>query len=80
MARTEIGRHLATDTRVCAGRLIFRGTRIRVADVLELLDSGCSVDEVSGQYRGLISAAAIREAQTLTRRGVVREIPPRHAA
>jgi len=37
MARVEIGRHLATDTRVCGGRLIFKGTRILVSDVLEAL-------------------------------------------
>lgn len=80
MARTEIGRHLATDTRVCAGRLIFRGTRIRVADVLELLDAGYNVEAASRQYRGAVSLAAIREAQALIRRGVIREIPPRRAA
>jgi uncharacterized protein (DUF433 family) len=28
MARIEIGKHLAADTRVCRGRLIFKGTRI----------------------------------------------------
>jgi len=65
---------------VCAGRLIFRGTRIRVADVLALLDSGYGIEEASQQYRGAVSAEAIREARALIRRGVVREIPPRRAA
>ncbi|MGH9847616.1 MAG: DUF433 domain-containing protein, partial [Blastocatellia bacterium] len=36
MARIEIGKYLAVDTRICGGRLIIRGTRIMVADVLSL--------------------------------------------
>jgi len=36
MARIEIGKHLAADSRVCGGRLIFKGTRILVSDALEL--------------------------------------------
>ena len=28
MARVEIGRYLAIDTRVCGGRLVFKGTRV----------------------------------------------------
>ncbi len=40
MARIEIGKHLAADTRVCNGRLIFRGTRILVSDAVELTKAG----------------------------------------
>jgi uncharacterized protein (DUF433 family) len=80
MARIEIGRFLASDSRVCGGRLIFRGTRILVADALELLEAGYSVEETARQYRGLISAAVVREAARLTRRGIVREIVTRPAA
>jgi uncharacterized protein (DUF433 family) len=77
MARVEIGRHLATDTRICGGRLFFRGTRILVSDALELLEGGYSPEQVARQYHGLIEPAAVREASSLTRRGVVREVPPR---
>ncbi len=79
MARLEIGKCLATDTRVCAGRLIFRGTRILVADALELLAAGYTADEVARQYGGRITAAAVREAARLTSRGVVREVVRRAA-
>lgn len=34
MARIEIGKYLASDSRVCGGRLIFKGSRIKVADAL----------------------------------------------
>lgn len=80
MARLEIGKYLATDTRVCCGRLIFRGTRIWVADALELLAAGYAVDEVARQYGERITAAAVREAVRLTSRRVVREVTVRPAA
>jgi uncharacterized protein (DUF433 family) len=77
MARVEIGKHLATDTRICAGRLVFRGTRILVSDALELLEAGYSPERVAREYRGLVKLAAVREAQSLTRSGVVREVLPK---
>jgi len=55
MARIEIGKYLAADTRVCGGRLILRGSRILVSDVLELTHSGYSPTAISRQYRGIIS-------------------------
>lgn len=80
MARLEIGKHLATDTRVCGGRLIFRGTRIPVADAIELLNAGYSAADVAKQYRKIISAEAVREADSLTRRGLVKEVLAKTAA
>ena len=73
MARIEIGKHLATDSRVCGGRLIFKGTRILVSDAIELSEAGYSSDAVARQYRGAITARAVREALNLIRRGIVRE-------
>ena len=67
MARIEIGKFLASDSRVCGGRLIFRGTRILVADALELLDAGYSAEETVRQYHHLVSPPAVREAARLTR-------------
>ena len=80
MARLEIGKHLAADSRVCGGRLIFRGTRVLVADALELLAAGYTPEGLVGQYPGVLTAEAVREAVTLTRRGVIREIVSRRAA
>jgi len=73
MARIEIGKHLAADTRVCAGRLIFKGTRILVADALELTKAGYTPEAIAREYRGVISAKGVREALALTRRGIIRE-------
>ena len=80
MARIEIGKHLATDSRVCGGRLIVKGSRVLVSDVLELVRAGHSPEAVARQYRGIISAEAVREAVSLTRRGVVKEIVAKKTA
>jgi uncharacterized protein (DUF433 family) len=77
MSRVEIGRHLATDTRVCGGRLIFKGTRILVSDVLELLRADLTPEQIAREYQGLISPEAIHEAYTFNRKGIVREILPK---
>jgi uncharacterized protein (DUF433 family) len=73
MARIEIGKYLASDTRVCAGRLIFKGTRILVADAIELSQAGYAADDIAKQYQGAIAPAAVREALSLVRRGLVKE-------
>lgn len=72
MARVEIGQHLATDTRVCRGRLTFRGTRILVADALELLNAGWNPDRITREYRGMVSVEAIQETLAFNERGIVR--------
>jgi len=77
MARIEIGKYLAADTRVCAGRLIFKGTRILVADALELSQAGYAPDDIAAQYRGAIVPAAVREALSLIRKGLVKEATTR---
>jgi uncharacterized protein (DUF433 family) len=77
MARIEIGKHLAADTRVCSGRLIFKGTRILVSDALELTKAGYTPQAIARQYRGMITVKGVREALVLIRRGLVREIPAR---
>ena len=77
MARVEIGRYLATDTRVCRGRLIFKGTRVLVADALELLKAGLTPEQVAQEYRGAVIPEAVREALALSRRGIVREVVPK---
>ena len=74
MARVEIGKHLAVDKRVCGGRLIFKGTRIMVADAVELAEDGYSPQAIARQYRGAITPEAVSEALELVRKGIVKEI------
>ncbi|MBM4259263.1 MAG: DUF433 domain-containing protein [Deltaproteobacteria bacterium] len=77
MARIEIGRYLATDTRVCGGRLIFKGTRILVSDALELLRANFTAEQIAREYQGRIVPEAVHEALTLSRKGIVREVLPK---
>lgn len=62
MARIEIGKHLAADTRVCRGRLIFKGTRVLVSDALELAKAGYTPEAIARQYRGMITVQGVRES------------------
>lgn len=67
MARVEIGRYLVTDTRVCGGRLIFKGARVLVADALDLLRTGLTPKQVAQGYRRIVTPEAVREALALSR-------------
>ena len=68
MARIEIGRRLTADWRICGDRLIFKGSRIRVSDALEMVHAGFTPENIFRQYRGIISSEAVREVMSLTRR------------
>ena len=43
-------RWITVDPNVCHGRPVFRGTRVLVSDVLEMLASGMSIEDVLGEY------------------------------
>ena len=44
---------LTIDDAQCGGRPCIRGMRIRVTDILELLSSGASIEEILEDYPGL---------------------------
>lgn len=77
MARVEIGKHMAVDTRVCGGRLVFSGSRIMVADAVELSGMGYSPEDIAHQYYDIITPEAVREALSFIRRGTIREVRKR---
>lgn len=66
-ARTagELGHYIVADPKVCHGRVTFRGTRIFVQDVLELVAQGTDWDEICREFHGHISHEAIAEAVQL---------------
>ena len=74
MIYLQIGHHLIAHPRICGGRLTFRGTRIKVADILEMLDSGMTPQQVAFNYPGLVSVEAIQEAAMLVGNGMICEI------
>jgi uncharacterized protein (DUF433 family) len=58
---TELLKRITVDPEICGGRPCIRGLRIRVADILNLLASGATPEEIVHDYRYLdreeISAA-----------------------
>ena len=43
---TIINRHISIDAAFCHGRPVFKGTRIPVSTILELIESGMSIEEI----------------------------------
>ena len=54
-------RWIVADPEICHGKSVFRGTRILVSDVLELLASGESFESITEEYPSL-TVEMIREA------------------
>jgi len=63
----ELGKYIVADPEVCHGAVTFRGTRLLVADALELLAEGLSPAEVCKQMHGWIVPDAVAEAVRLAR-------------
>ncbi|MCC5997901.1 MAG: DUF433 domain-containing protein [Thermofilum sp.] len=60
--RLEIGRYIVVDDEVCHGKPVFKGTRILVSDVIELLGAGVSIEEIIKDYYPSLNEEMIREA------------------
>ena len=67
------------DLSVCHGKPVFRGTRVLVSDVLEMLASGMSIEEVLREYpqltREMILEALALAAELLKRKRRVVLLP-----
>ena len=53
MKRIEINKYVVADPEICHGKLTFKGTRIMVWQVLEMLESGESIEEILENYPAL---------------------------
>jgi uncharacterized protein (DUF433 family) len=60
--RFEFGRYIVVDDDICHGKPIFRGTRILVSDVIELLAAGISIEEIIRDYYPSLNEDMVREA------------------
>ena len=68
MKRIKLGRHVVSDPRICHGSPTFVGTRIMVAQILEMVADGTPWEEIIAEYGGAISRAAIAETVRLAGR------------
>ena len=62
MERKELGRYIVADPKICHGKPTFRGTRIMVWQVLEMVAEGMAWDEIAARWPGSLTKEAIAEA------------------
>jgi uncharacterized protein (DUF433 family) len=63
--RKELGPYIVSDPEICGGELTFKGTRLFVKDVLEMVAQGLSWEQISETWFGRVSQAMIAEARSL---------------
>jgi uncharacterized protein (DUF433 family) len=72
-----LGRYIVADHEICHGKPTFRGTRIMVFQVLELVARGMGWENITERWRGSITKEAIAEAVQLSDRGFLEMTQPR---
>jgi len=77
--RREIGRYLVIDPNICHGKMTFKGTRIFVEDVLEMVSEGLDWDHIIWQYHNSITKDAIMETVRLAGKSFIENKEKRKA-
>lgn len=70
MKIVEVNKYIVADQQICHGKLTFKGTRIMVWQVLEMLESGASVEEIIEEFPSLTKEhikAALSYAADITK-------------
>lgn len=65
MSTKLIGRYIVIDPEICHGKPTFRGTRVMVSQVLEMVASGMAWRTIIEQYHDSLTKEAIAEAVSL---------------
>lgn len=60
--RIEINKYIVADSEICHGQPTFKGTRIMVWQIIELLGAGVSVEEILRDYFPQLNREAILSA------------------
>ena len=69
--RVEINKYIVADSEICHGKPTFKGTRVMVYLVLEMLEDGASIEEIIEAYPSLTKKhikAALDFAAKITER------------
>ena len=77
--RKEYGEFVVSDSKICGGDLVFKGTRVLVKDVLYYVAKGKDWDWIVTGYHG-ISREAIAEAVTLASDALIAKVETRRRA
>lgn len=67
-----LGRYIVADPRICHGQPTFRGTRIMVWQVLEMVADGMAWEAITEQCHNSITKEAIAEAVKLSAEAFLR--------
>ena len=51
--RIDINEYIVADSEICHGKPTFKGTRILVSDIIELIAAGESIENLIKEYSGL---------------------------
>lgn len=78
--RIELGHYIVADPEICHGQLTFKGTRIFVKDVLDMVAEGWDWDRISKVWDGRVSHEAIAEAIEVARDALVSKVERRRRA
>jgi len=65
--KKNIGRYIVSDSEICHGKLTFKGTRVFVEDVLDMVAEGLSWNYIEEQWNGSVTKDAIKEAVILSK-------------
>jgi uncharacterized protein (DUF433 family) len=68
------GRYIVSDPEICHGKPTFRGTRIMVSQVLEMVAEGMTWDDIIEQCHNSITKEAIAEAVSLAQKTFVEHV------
>jgi len=61
----SLGRYIVADPKICSGKPTFRGTRIIVWQVLEMVAEGLAWETIVEQFGGSVTKEAIAEVVKL---------------
>ena len=74
MKRIIINKYIVADPEICHGKPTFKGTRVMVWQILEMLESGDTTKEIIDAFPSLTPQhikAALNYASSLTKEGYV---------
>lgn len=70
----QMGRYIVADPKICHGKPTFRGTRIMVDNVLEMVAEGTPWDEIVREWHDSVPQEAIAEAVQLAREAFLKHM------
>lgn len=65
MTRKELGKYIVADPKICHGTPTFKGTRIMVWQVIEMVGDGMPWEQIVAAWDGRVPFDAIAEAVQL---------------